>query len=383
MITICFVVIALSVGFPIWVYGQLPWSEVERGLFNHGISSILHNYPGSSAIFLVLLICLLASGVSNRRFSSLLAKHTGLIALVAVLLVLVDSLVVSKAGKALYAQAVEARAKLTLSKGFGLLAQQMNLPQAPDVAYFLYLDRQQINALYAEIEPSWLDKQRTLDNSSSKAAKAGLSAGSTSAELSSSRDQRQQLVQQPPEVTPERECVSFMKYAAESGSAAFSTPFEWLIQSLMSVTFSQPREERKEVPLPLSPSEIREAERLAQEMSKPRDEMSISADLAKQNWKGELEARLTQLPQFVFVTGNFVICGTKPIQLVHEYVGPDGNFGVAGERFRPVRFVITFPPSANAPELGERTTIKATVFGRVLQGLDRNGNIEVRAIAIY
>ncbi len=66
-----------------------------------------------------------------------------------------------------------------------------------------------------------------------------MTTGAVSGEVSGSSGNQNQLLQEPPKVTPERECIGFMKYVAENGRArSFSTAPEWLILSLLAVDAS-------------------------------------------------------------------------------------------------------------------------------------------------
>jgi hypothetical protein len=115
----------------------------------------------------------------------------------------------------------------------------------------------------------------------------------------------------------------------------------------------------------------------------PENTKLINEELAKHNWKTELNGVLTQLPPFVFVRGEFRVYSSSTPFLVHDFVGQDGNFGVKGEQFRPVTFILKFPLPGLPPDLKDRRTIQGTVFGSVVHGLDSEGVVEVRLIAIY
>lgn len=94
----------------------------------------------------------------------------------------------------------------------------------------------------------------------------------------------------------------------------------------------------------------------------------IDADLRQKNWNQLLEGELTNLPEYLFVSGEFRISTSHTLLLVHDFVGQDGSIGVKGERFRPVQFDVTFPPGTVVPELHEGSQ-KVTVFGKVVHAL--------------
>jgi hypothetical protein len=380
-----------SMLLPVWVYALL-FATPREGfpLFWQGLRAPFERDPKSSLICFLLLS--IASGVVLfwKRLSKPLAMYAKYILFIALILICVSLLSVLAFDKALYRDAIEAQKFATFKKTSAELFRKMGTPSVPDVAYFIYLDRKQIESLYAQIESEWLNKQRTLTESSGSSLKAGLNVPPASVEASSSGQQQHQIVQEPPKTTAEREAISFMRYASENGkSREFTTAFNWLILSLSTIAFqcqTNPPLKETDIPPPLNSSDIEKTKNLGEEGfdSSPERTKQINEELAKHNWKSELNGLLTQLPLFVVVKGAFTACNSPPPYLIHDYVGTDGNYGVAGDQFRPVQFRVTFPPLVPPPsELTDGKTFQATIFGTAVHGLDGEGIIEVRAIAVY
>jgi hypothetical protein len=179
-----------------------------------------------------------------------------------------------------------------------------------------------------------------------------------------------------------------MKWASEKGRVrAFGTATEWFVMALAKVTFENaqsPVEGDAGPPLPLNSSQIRQMKESAERAWQP-DADAVNKRLAAKNWNAELLAQLTQLPNFILVSGNFEFNETPTPVLVHEYIGKDGYYGGGTVRgkFRPVQFNITFPPGSDLREVKGRAPFKGAVFGSVLHDLDDQDTIRVRAITVF
>jgi hypothetical protein len=233
------------------------------------------------------------------------------------------------------------------------------------------------------------NRQTVVTDSSSANAKVGVGTGPVTGEVSSSRAQQTQITKDAATATPEKKCRVLMQYASEQKGARFYTvAFEWLIFNLTQVanehTIKPKPEARFGTNLPLSRGEMQEL-RLSGSFdadNSPQATEDINNDLRQKNWNQLLEGELTNLPEYLFVSGEFRISTSPTLLLVHDFVGQDGSIGVKDERFRPVQFDVTFPPATVVPELHEGSQ-KVTIFGKVVHALDRQGTIEIRAVGVY
>ena len=368
-----------SLLFPIWVYAVL-FAIPRQGstVFWQGLQAPIERYPKSSLVCILLMLVAIGAALFWKRFSRRFSMYASRILFIAMALIILLLLRVLGFDKDLYSRAIEARQFAEFKKATAGLFQRVGTPSAPDVAYFLYLDQKQIESLYAQIEPEWLNKQRTVTESSGSSLKAGISAPPASVEVGSSGQKKNQVVQEPPTPTLERKTISFMRYASENGKASqFTVSTAWVaLRSAAIALRSQfsSLDQVAEVPLPLNRNDIEKTNRDELFGNSPEKKQQ-----AKHNFESELHAMLTLLPPFVFVKGEFRVDIAPSPLLVHDYI--DGPEWLS---FRPTQFLVRFPPSIPLPlEFKDKKTIQATVFGKVVHGLDSEGVVEVQAIAVY
>lgn len=384
-----------SIAVPIWSYGLFFGNKPNESNFIwHGLSAPFRDLHIRSLIVLGLLTVALTVSLSNRRASRFFARRYALVFFASVAVVLITALLIRWRVKAMYESAVRLRSDAQFARGYGRdirnYTDVSNVGQVPDTAYFLYLDRVQINSLYSQVEPDWIEKQRTETNTSGGQAKVGVSGGLASGELGGSRGRQRQIVQEPAVSTSERNCLKFMQYEIErKRTRSFSNGTEWVVMNLLEpVTTTylfKPTPESTDLPL-----NRREFDALQAEISLGYFDYSaatnakINESLAKANWRAQLTGDLTSLQDFVFISGQFRRAWIRDdIVLVHDFVGADGEIG-AGEKFRPVFFYVTLPPHTKDAELERISpTEKLTVFGKPVHGLDQQGMIEIRALAVY
>jgi hypothetical protein len=111
--------------------------------------------------------------------------------------------------------------------------------------------------------------------------------------------------------------------------------------------------------------------------------VKLNEALAKTDWRAQLTAELTSPRDFVFVSGEFRRAWIQgDLVLVHDFVGSNGMIWL--EKFEPVVFYVTFPPGTKDAELERYPQArKLTIFGKPVHGLDKDGMIEMRALAVY
>ncbi|HKW26900.1 MAG TPA: hypothetical protein VJN48_14025, partial [Terriglobales bacterium] len=264
-------------------------------------------------------------------------------------------------------------------------------PQVPDVAYFLYVDSARVRDMYSQIEPEWLEKQRIVTHSHTRTAKASVTGGAVAAEVGGSADAQEQSTEEPPAASPERECQGLMKYAVDrKGAKSYTTDDAWgitqILPELSKPTFQVPPETKFSNGLPLNWAEIRQL--TASEPifdNSPDATRAINEELSQSsaNWESRLKGELTQPPDLIFVHGAFRISTTGSLLLSHDFVLQDGAIHLYKANFGPVLFSVTFPPGTHDREFDGKHEVNATVFGKVVHGLDDQGVIELRALAVY
>lgn len=385
---------AYCLTFPIWVYGLLyDRKGTDAGFFSYGLGAPFRDFPIVSFVLVIASLALAVSAIFVPRLSSLFSRTGGILIAISVALIIICCVGIYVFSPNIYKDAVAARNEVKsrrlmnqTMRGMGAMFQQ---GRAPDVAYYRYLDQERVNSLYAQIEPEWLDKQAVVTDSSSANAKVGVGSGPVTGEIGMTGTQQKQITREAAIASPEKKCRVLMQYASErKGAKSYTTAFNWLLINLVQVTHQHTLKEKPEARfgsrLPLNRAEMQEL-RLSGAFdmdNSPEVTEEVNSDLRKRNWNAQLEQQLTNLSDYVFVNGDFRINTSPTLLLVHDFVGPDGSIGMAGEKFRPVQFNVTFPPGAATPELVDGSK-KLTVFGKVVHGLDRQGTIEIRAIGVY
>lgn len=392
MLALAFTAYCLT--FPVWVYGLLyDRALTDPGFFSYGLGAPFRDYPVSSFILTIAVLALGLSAIFVPYLSSILSRRVAVLAAGSVAILAIGSVGVYVFSPNLYKEAVSLRKDVKIRRGMNDAMRSVGAAsrqgRAPDAAYYRYLDKERVSSLYAQIEPEWLNKQTVVTDSSGENAKVGVDTGPVTGELGRTGTQQTQTMKEAATPTPERKCRTVMQYASEQkGARLYTIAFQWLVANLIQVTTEHDMKPKPEVrfgtSLPLNRAEMQELSLSGSfDMdNSPQITDEINKDLQQRNWDKMLEGELTNLPEFVFVSGDFRISTQHTLLLVHDFVGSDGNIGVQGERFRPVQVDVTFPPGTVAPELraGQQ---KLTVFGKAVHGLDAQGTIEIRAVAVY
>ena len=190
--------------------------------------------------------------------------------------------------------------------------------------------------------------------------------------------------------TPERNCLKLMQYEVErKHTTAYSTATDWLLVNVLDAVTSKYvlRPPPEKTDLPLNRTEIATLQKdigVGYVDDSPEAKAKTNKELANTDWRAQLTAGLTSPQDFIFVSGEFRRAWIHgDLVLVHDFIGSDGKV-LGTEKFRPVVFYVTFPPGTKDAEL-ERfpQAEKLTVFGKPVSGLDQDGIIEMRALAVY
>ncbi len=357
------------------------------------IGAPFRDFPLLSFALVSAVLALGLGTIFAPRLSSFFFRNSGKLAASAIAILIIGCVGIYGFSRNIYKDAVALRKEVKTQRQMRQVMRDMGAAsrqgKAPDVAYYRYLDKERADSLYAQIEPEWLDKQSVVTDSSSTNAKVGVGTGPVTGEIGKTGTQQKQTTREAASVTPEKKCRVLMQYASEQkGARSYATGVTWLITNIMQVTNEYLMKPQPEVGfgsnLPLNRTEMQEL-RLsgAFEMdNSPQTKEEINKQLSQRNWPNMLESELTNLPlDFVFVSGDFRISTSGALLLVHDFVGVDRSLGL-GVQFRPVQFDVKFPPETIVPDLHDGSQ-KLTVFGKTVHGLDQNGTIEIRAVAVY
>ena len=399
VITACFALLSVmyALFFPNWIFGLVLGDSSQNGsdFFRYGLLAPFNDYPRGAWLFIVIVAVLAVLFV--QRLKAAIHQRWKPIFILSVVTVIITLLVVMATGRTRYNEAVKAKQE---APGNRLAHTWLMHPfessrkgMVPDVAAFHYLDEQAISSMYSQIEPEWLEKERSFTQSSSSTGKAGVSSGPLSGELGTEGKNETHSVEQPPPLTPERKCKVLMQYAVKQLNVlAYSTAAEFQIALFWEVasnyTDRLPPESNVGDHVPLNKLEMDELKASSELQSDdtPATKKKIDQELAKQDSWSTLKSLLGRTNAFVFVLGHFdVIRSDGKLVLVHPFTQPDGTTGIAAQRFpTPIQFNVRVPAKSEISILdGKDSVEQLNVFGSIIAPLDKDGMVEVRPLAIY
>jgi len=378
--------------FPVWVYGLFFDRTSDVGFFSYGVGAPFRDYPIPSFLLVVASLTFILGVMFVPKLLSFFSRRLTPLVAIAIAIIIVCCVGVYTFGSGMYQEAVVLRKDATQQRAIADAMRHVGAAslqgKAPDVAYYAYLDKDQVSSLYAQIEPEWLDKQLTVTESSSASGKMGVD-GPVNGEIGATGTQQTETVKEAATATPEKKCKAVMQYASEKkGARAYSVFADWQIFNLLQVVEEHDAKPKPEPDfgdkLPLNRTEMQELRASSSYKIdfSPEMRQEINDDLKQRNWNAMASGELTNLSDFVFVTGDFRVSPTPTLLLVHDFVPPDGSISLSGIRFSPVQFDVTFPSGSTGLDLRAGSQ-KLGVFGKVVHGLDQQGTIAIRAIAVW
>ena len=247
-------------------------------------------------------------------------------------------------------------------------SRRLGQPELVAPIEFKFLDEQQITALYSQIIPEYVGKERSVEESGSASAKAGISAGSLNAEVNKQSGSEIKSTEQRVEFTLQRKAIDTINFCVHQGTCDFYTTAEdWLLYR--ELEGQQQRTERMIALLGQGGSRSKELKSLAD----PNSEEYLEAKSKRQadNLRS-LEAHLSHYAGFLVIDGEYSIRNTgKELILTHLFVNKP----------RPIRFAVSVPTLAYLDHLGQKSFFR--VFASVDQSLQKDGVISLHALAIY
>lgn len=233
---------------------------------------------------------------------------------------------------------------------------------------FDYIDRERVDALYNQLEPELVEKERTISDNAASQAKLGVGGGGINAEGQQGKSSTSTSSFSRSHFSQERECIEVMKYIVDNRSAkAYTTSESWMVLReaasavvknqgiLLSALFERERAELGLDPLP-----------------PPKNSgQPLTDEQKKQQNQDSLRIELQALQGLIFLDNAFdKITSASESILVDKFE----------TKPRAVTFRVHVPKSAKAdlPKNG-----RLRVFGDVVRPLGDDGYVDVRAIAIF
>ena len=244
---------------------------------------------------------------------------------------------------------------------------------------FQYVDRVRVEALYSQLEPELVEKQRTVSAGESMSGKGSVAIGPAGGEVGAARQKGAMSSFERASFSPERKCVEVMKFVLGQRTAHFYTNGSgWFGRRIV-------RAFREELTKALKESESSKAKevteadldklRLRSPDQPPTKEEEEEAKRREKQYTEEFGTELNSLNGLVLIDGTFAVHRNSQggLVLVERF----------SEKPRHIVFRVLAPETEELRMLLTKGKSRLRVFGTVTRQLGDDGVIEVRAIALY
>lgn len=231
------------------------------------------------------------------------------------------------------------------------------VPRVATPVDFRFIDRVRIEALYNQIEPDLIEKERTVASTGSTEGKAGIAAGPITAEAQASKGTSSTSSFAQTTSSVERKCIRVMNYVVEHRDPRYYTGISDAIKRRKGARVDWSRLK------PIRP--------LDEKLPTP-EELEAERQTDKK-FEGELSNELRSLTGFVFIDGEFTLTvSAGTLTLLEQF----------SEKPYKVLFRVNIPTSS-CPDLVNKHKLRLRVFGDVLRPLDDRGYVDIQGVAIY
>jgi hypothetical protein len=227
---------------------------------------------------------------------------------------------------------------------------------------FDYIDRERVDALYNQIEPELVEKERTISDNAASQSKLGVGGAGISAETQRGKTSTSTSSLSRPQFTQERECIEVMRYLVKTrGAKAYTTSDSWMYVHQAAENIANLQSQQ------LSAALARFRAELGLEPLPPISKVPSTDDDRQRGLRTELRS----LQGLIFLDNVF------------ERLGSTTDLSLVG-KFSTKPSAVTF--RAHIPKTGKADLPKhgrLRVFGDVVRPLEEDGYIDVRAIAVF
>jgi hypothetical protein len=366
--------------FPEWWFGfiwggQFTWQTVTEGL------KVLLDEYFSLLISILVAVCIvivlsIAFKVRLFRFVDRFAGHILFVALALLFATaLIDYHIQHIPYELNHTMQVDL---MTLDNIQRFLAASNEPPHVASPIDFQYIDKERINALFNQIEPDLVEKERTVSTTGSLKGKVGVAVtGVLSAEAESGKGVASTSSFARASFSSERKCIELMNYLVDHGNPKYYTSSEQWVLGKENAALALEMERNKHEPIdlsklhPITPVLDNSSDTSADD--KPTEEQKRNAENKAKQYQLDLQDELKSLRGYVFVDGEF----SKTT---------DGDALTLVETFstkpRKVLFRVRVPIS-QMPILQKQSRLRLKVFGDVISPLSGDGYLDIRPIAAY
>lgn len=220
LLALAAVIAAVYVSVGSWLYGYWFFGFFWRGralewkYLQGGAEYQLETHPyGIVATALGGLFVAILVNRHRKRLFPILDWLWGWLCTGSAVLIIVTAVLVRHRYKSEYVLGEQME---TLTTNFSKMLDIYLSPQIPTLEApidFKYLDRNRVDALYSQITPELLEKERSVAIQGDRAAKVGISGGPLTGELKTEKGSQTKSELQRVEFSPERKCVEVINFS--------------------------------------------------------------------------------------------------------------------------------------------------------------------------
>jgi len=378
-IAIVSAVLAIYVSIGSWLYGDWYFGLFWRGKL-WDINYILDGFgylvdKAFYGVLIVLGLCvvvLVLVRIYKHKLLPVIDRFVGWITLFSWITILTTVLLVYHFNQQSYAQLekIEAIAE-DMKKTISQLESIGQPPPFQTPVDFQYLDEPRIEALYSQLEPELVEKERIVadENKVHGEAKVGVADSSVGAEAGIEKSSRSSF--QRSSFLPARKCTEVMKFERESQRAKYySTGGRWYLSKIGDFVREKVKEAESN-PEPIDKKKLESLRGIRPATKEEQDE--INATLARDNQ--DFEQEMGSLTGLVFVEGEYSIHRepSGKLVLLEEFA----------QKPKHIWFQCRFPATSKLDQMFPQKRVHLTIFGSVVRPLGSDGIIEISPIAAY
>lgn len=346
-----------------WMYeGNFKHPEYALAGFKYFLNSSFHFVV---VVFVAIFLAFVLGSTWKAHLYRVVDKFVGLITFTGVWMLALTFAIVYHAYNSVEPDYWEQHMNQVQERVSSEIQHVTSLPAVQTPIDFHYVDSDKINALYSQLEPELIEKQRTVADTASGRAKVGIDAGPANVEAGIENGKASTSSYSRTDFSPDRKCIVVMQDVVEKNRAKYYTTSEAWMGTQRTI----------EAMLKAQEDQLTELAKYYQEAVRRRADPHKAVGTFTLEVKpppgGLLQYELKNLQGLVFVDSVF---DTQA----------NGNATVLIAEFSPEPERVFFRVNvAKSAKLDVLRKARLRVFGDVTRGLTNNGYVDIQAIAIY
>lgn len=353
-----------------WWYGLLWDDNFNWHYVANGLKVLLdEHFWMAITIVITAFVVLILGSVFKIPLFRFVDRFAGRIVIAASLIVFMTALIVyhSERTHPDLQRAIELSV-LTIDRLQKYLAASNAPPHIVPPVDFQYIDKSRVEALYNQIEPDLIEKERTVAKTKSAKGKLGAGvSGIATGEAEAGKTESDKSTFERATFTTERKGVELMNYVVDNrGPKYYTNSQRWFLGRENAALSSQMERAKHFVDWSsLKPIKLVD--------DPPTEEEKREAEQKAKQYRLELQNELETLSGYVFIDGEFSGIGNGDSLTLTE------AFSVKPHK---VVFRINLPKS-QMPVFQNQNRLRLRVFGDTIHPLSKDGYVDVRIIAAY